>query len=80
MKIIMLTSFVEDSVVQNTLEAGAIGYLLEDVINTLANAIRSADAGQPVLSPEATRALISSRTDSIKLGAIWTHENERLWR
>ena len=69
MKIIMLTSFVEDSVVQNALKAGAIGYLLKNVaINTLANAIRSADAGQPVLSPEATRALISSKTDSIKLG------------
>ena len=69
MKIIMLTSFVEDSVVQNALEAGAIGYLLKNVaINTLADAIRSAYAGQPVLSPEATRALISSKTDPIKPG------------
>ena len=48
-KIIMLTSFVEDSVVQNALEAGATGYLLKNVsINTLADAIRSAYAGQPV--------------------------------
>lgn len=33
--------FVEDSVVQNALKAGAIGYLLKNIaINTLANAIR----------------------------------------
>ncbi len=69
MRIIMLTSFVEESVVQNALQAGAIGYLLKNVtINTLAVAIRSAYAGQPVLSPEATTALIHAKTDSIKLG------------
>ena len=30
MKIIMLTSFVEDKLVQNALEAGAVGYLLKN--------------------------------------------------
>ena len=69
MKIIMLTSFVEDNVVQNALEAGAIGYLLKNVpINTLAEAIRSAYAGQPALSPEATTALIRAKTDPLKPG------------
>ena len=34
--------------VQNALEAGAVGYLLKNVpINTLADAIRSVYAGQP---------------------------------
>ena len=69
MKIIMLTSFVEDSVVQTALEAGAAGYLLKNVpINTLADAIRSVYAGQPVLSPEATAALIRTKTGSLKPG------------
>jgi NarL family two-component system response regulator LiaR len=69
MKIIMLTSFVEDRLVQNALEAGATGYLLKNVaINTLAEAIRSVYAGQPVLSPEATTALIRSNTGHLKLG------------
>jgi two-component system, NarL family, response regulator LiaR len=69
-KIIMLTSFVEDSVVQKALEAGAAGYLLKNVpINTLAEAIRSAYAGQPVLSPEATTALIRVRTAPLKPGS-----------
>ena len=69
MKVIMLTSFVEDSAVRNALEAGATGYLLKNVsINTLAEAIRSAYAGQPVLSPEATTALIHSRIDPLPPG------------
>ena len=63
MKIIMLTSFVEDKLVQNALEAGAVGYLLKNAsINTLADAIRSVYAGQSVLSPEATSALIHTKT------------------
>jgi two-component system, NarL family, response regulator LiaR len=77
MKIIMLTSFVEDSVVQNALEAGAIGYLLKNVaINTLAEAIRSAYGGQPVLSPDATAALIRGKTGPLKPGRDLT-ERER---
>ena len=76
-KIIMLTSFVEDSAVQNALEAGATGYLLKNVaINTLADAIRSAYAGQPVLSPEATTALIRGKTGPLKPGRDLT-ERER---
>ena len=63
MKIIMLTSFVEDSAVQRALEAGAVGYLMKNVaINTMAEAIRAAYAGQPSLSPEATAALIRVKT------------------
>jgi two-component system, NarL family, response regulator LiaR len=69
MKIIMLTSFVEDKLVQNALEAGASGYLLKNApINTLADAIRSVYAGQSVLSPEATTALIRTRTDPYQPG------------
>jgi len=69
MKIIILTSFVEDSVVQDALEAGAIGYQLKNAsINALAEAIRSAYAGQSVLSPEATTALIRTTTGPRKPG------------
>ena len=64
MKVIILTSFVEDRLVQDALVAGAAGYLLKNAsINTLADAIRSVYAGQPVLSPEATTALIHTTTD-----------------
>jgi two-component system, NarL family, response regulator LiaR len=68
-RVIMLTSFVEDKLVQNALEAGAVGYLIKNVpINTLAEAIRSAYAGQPTLSPEATTALIHTKTGPQKPG------------
>ena len=77
MKIIMLTSFVEDRLVQNALEAGAVGYLLKNApINTLADAIRSVYAGQSVLSPEATTALIHTKTGPRELGKDLT-ERER---
>jgi NarL family two-component system response regulator LiaR len=69
-QVIMLSSFVVDRLVQNALEAGAVGYLLKNVpINTLAEAIRSAYAGQPVLSPEATTALIRTKTGPLKPGS-----------
>ena len=61
-KIIMLTSFTKESMVQDALEAGATSYLLKDVpIDELADAIRLAYADQPTLSPEATRSLIKSK-------------------
>ena len=70
MKIIMLTSFVDDSTVMTALEAGAVGYLVKNAsINTMADAIRAAHAGQPSLSPEATTALIRAKTDSPKPGS-----------
>jgi NarL family two-component system response regulator LiaR len=69
-KIIMLTSYVEDSTLQSSLAAGAVGFLLKNAqINTLADAIRSAYAGQPALSPEATTALIHAKTGSLKPGS-----------
>ena len=63
MKVVVLTSFPEDDLVQQALKAGAVGYVLKNVsIRTLADAIRSAYAGQPTLSPEATAALIQAHT------------------
>jgi NarL family two-component system response regulator LiaR len=62
-KIIILTSFTKDSMVQDALEAGATSYLLKDSsIDQLAEAIRAAYTGQPTLSPEATRALVDSKS------------------
>ncbi len=62
-KIIILTSFTKDTMVQDALEAGATSYLLKDSsIDQLAEAIRAANTGQPTLSPEATRALVDSKS------------------
>lgn len=68
-KIIMLTSFPNQDLVQETLEAGAVGFLLKDApIDTLGDAIRSAHAGHSTLAPEATQALIKNKSRPPKLG------------
>jgi len=62
-RIIALTSFREEELVQGALRAGAIGYLLKNVsADELAQAIRSAYAGRPTLAPEAAQALIHVAT------------------
>ena len=66
-KIIMLTSFTKEDMVQDAFEAGATSYLLKNApIDELADAIRLAHADQPTLSPEATRSLIKSKVDTSK--------------
>ncbi len=69
-KIIMLTSYPEDDLIQKSLQTGAMGFLLKNsTIEALANAIRSVYAGQPVLAPEVTKALIRIKTAPVKPGA-----------
>ncbi len=58
-KVIALTSFDNEESVNEALEAGAISFLLKNVvIDELAAAIRKAYSGKSTLSPEATQALI----------------------
>jgi two-component system, NarL family, response regulator LiaR len=60
-QVVALTSFKEQEVVQNALQAGAIGYLLKDVsAEELARAIRAAHVGRATLSPEAAQALVNA--------------------
>ena len=62
-QVIALTSFPEDRLVQEVLEAGALSYLLKNVgADELARAIRAARAGRPTLAPEAAQALIQRAT------------------
>jgi len=59
MKIIAMTSFEDEQLVQGVLAAGAISYLLKNVTSDeLATAIRAASLGKSTLSPEAAGALI----------------------
>ena len=60
-KIIALTSFSEQNMVQGALQAGAFGYLQKNVTAAdLGNAIRSAYAGRITLSPEAVQVLATA--------------------
>ena len=63
-KIIALTSFQDRQLVQEALQAGAIGYLLKDVtMEKLSDAIRAAYIGQPTLAPEAAQVLIQAASE-----------------
>jgi len=79
-KVIALTSFKEQTLVEGVLKAGAIGYLLKDVdADDLANAIRQANAGKPTLAPEAAQILIQASRQPYKPGIDLTdRENEVL--
>jgi NarL family two-component system response regulator LiaR len=60
-KIIAMTSFEEEELVQGVLAAGAISYLLKNVTSDeLAKAIRDAASGRSTLSPEAARVLVQA--------------------
>lgn len=66
-QVVALTSFRDDDLVKSVLQAGAIGYLLKNVTaEDLSDAIRSAYAGRPVLSPEAAQVLIHASLHSEK--------------
>jgi NarL family two-component system response regulator LiaR len=71
-KVIALTSFQEEDLIERALEAGAISYLLKNVsAQALAEAIRQAHAGHSTLAPEATEVLIKAtrqRTSQHKYG------------
>ena len=60
-RVIALTSFKEERLIQQALEAGAIGYLLKDVgADELADAIRAAHRGEPTLASEAAWLLFQT--------------------
>lgn len=64
-KIIAMTSFEDEELVQGVLAAGAISYLLKNVTSDeLAKAIREAVSGRSTLSPEAATALIHATRPS----------------
>jgi len=64
-QVIALTSFETGSLVQDALEAGAIGYLLKDAaIDELAEAVRAAHAGRVTLAPAAAQALAEARVEA----------------
>jgi DNA-binding NarL/FixJ family response regulator len=64
-RVIVLTTFDADALVLEALGAGADGFLLKDTPPPeIASAIRRVAAGEPMLSPSATRTVLSRlRTD-----------------
>ena len=78
-QVVVLTSYKEEKVVQNALQAGAIGYLLKDVsADDLARAIRAAHSGRATLSPEAAQALVRATQQSHEISGLTERELEVL--
>lgn len=78
-KVIALTSFKEQELVEGALKAGAIGYLLKDVdADELADAIRQAYAGKPTLAPEAAQVLIQASRKPYKPGIDLTEREKEV--
>jgi len=78
-QVIALTSFQDKELVQDALQAGAIGYLLKNVTgDELANAIRSAHAGKPTLAPEALQALVTPDPEGADLGKDLTRREREV--
>jgi NarL family two-component system response regulator LiaR len=68
-RIIALTTFKEEKLVHEALQAGAISYLLKNVsIDDLAKAIRGANEGRATLAPEAAQVLIEAATQPLPPG------------
>lgn len=60
-QVIALTSFVEETLVQRAIQAGAVGYLLKDVhADKLGEAIREAHHGRSTLAAAAAQALLQA--------------------
>jgi len=60
-QVIALTSFGEETLIRDALQAGAIGYLFKKIAaDDLAKAIRAAKAGLSTYAPEVTKILIQS--------------------
>jgi two-component system, NarL family, response regulator LiaR len=78
-QVIALTSFQEKELVQDALQAGAIGYLLKNVSGEeLAEAIRKAHGGKPTLAPEAVQALIQPPSEAEALAADLTRREHEV--
>ncbi len=60
-KVVTLTSFIDKKLIEDSLKAGAIGYVLKNISGeNLVAAIRDADKGKSTLSSEASDFLISN--------------------
>ncbi|HSB00040.1 MAG TPA: response regulator transcription factor [Anaerolineales bacterium] len=67
-RVLVLTTFADDQRVREAIQAGAIGYLLKDVLKVdLLRALREAALGRPSLHPEVQQHLmraVAGRTSS----------------
>jgi two-component system, NarL family, response regulator LiaR len=79
LQVIALTSFQDRGLVRDALQAGAIGYLLKDISgDELAEAVRLAHTGRPILAPEALQALVQPVNVQPDLGVDLTRREKEV--
>ncbi len=65
-RVLVLTTFADDQRVREAVQAGAIGFLLKDVLKPdLLRAIRAAAEGKPTLHPEAQKRLMQQMAQPV---------------
>jgi NarL family two-component system response regulator LiaR len=80
-RVIALTSFKEEKLIQRAMDAGAIGYLLKDIgADELAEAIRAAHRGEPTLASEAAWVLFKASRQRQELGDDLTKREREVLR
>lgn len=78
-KVVVLTTFGEDSYVAEAMRAGATGFLLKDTGPAdLVRAVQLAARGEPVLAPRITRRLVERHLASTSNGAAARREVDKL--
>lgn len=78
-QVIALTSYQENDLVQQAMQAGAIGYLMKNVLALeLATAIRAAKEGKMTLSPEAVESLVRATRQPVEMDTLTEREKEVL--
>lgn len=69
--VLLLTTFDDEPVVQNSLAAGAAGFLLKDTsTDALADAIRSVATGGMVIDPRVARIAVRRSGDDAPAGSV----------
>lgn len=77
-KIVMLTTFVDDTYVESALNYGAAGYLLKNIKpNELIDAINAVNSGSVLLSPDLV-SLVLKKSDIEEDSSDWDENNLRL--
>ena len=78
-KVIILTSSIDETFIKDGLKAGATSYMLKTgSVDDIANAIRSAYRGIPTIAPEAVSALVSTVYPSKVIGADLTKREREI--
>jgi len=78
-RVLALTSFSDEELIQGALRAGATGYLLKNVTGEqLAAAVRDAHAGRSTLAPEVAEVLIRELAAPEAIGADLTRRERQV--